>query len=39
LTAEQLGKLPAGSAKIEFVVSSKVVAIPTFASAEFVVTE
>jgi peptide/nickel transport system substrate-binding protein len=39
LTAEELGKLPAGSAKIEFVVSSKVVAIPTFASAEFVVTE
>jgi peptide/nickel transport system substrate-binding protein len=38
LTAEQLAKLPAGSAKIEFVVSSKRVAIPTFASFEFVVT-
>ena len=37
LTAEQLAKLPAGSAKIEFVVSSKLVAVPTFASTEFVV--
>jgi peptide/nickel transport system substrate-binding protein len=37
LTAEQLAKLPAGSAKIEFVVSSERVAIPTFASYEFVV--
>jgi peptide/nickel transport system substrate-binding protein len=38
LTAEELGKLTAGSAKIEFVVSSKLVAIPTFASFEFAVT-
>jgi peptide/nickel transport system substrate-binding protein len=37
LTAEQLDKLPVGGAKIEFVVSSKLVAIPTFASLEFVV--
>jgi len=37
LSAEQLSKLTAGSAKIEFVVSSKLVAIPTFASFEFVV--
>lgn len=37
LTAAQLAKLPTGSAKIEFVVSSKAVAIPTFASFEFVV--
>jgi peptide/nickel transport system substrate-binding protein len=38
LGAAELGKLPAGSAKIEFVVSSKLVAIPTFASYEFAVT-
>jgi peptide/nickel transport system substrate-binding protein len=38
LTAAELGKLSAGSAKIEFVVSPKVVAIPTFASYEFAVT-
>jgi peptide/nickel transport system substrate-binding protein len=37
LTAAQLAKLPAGSAKIEFVVSSNAVAIPTFAGFEFVV--
>ncbi|MBI5952912.1 MAG: ABC transporter substrate-binding protein [Chloroflexi bacterium] len=37
LTAEDLGKLPVGSAKVEFVVSSKLVAIPTFSSLEFVV--
>jgi hypothetical protein len=39
LTAEQLAKLTAGVAKIEFVVSSNVVAIPTFASLEFVVSQ
>lgn len=37
LTADQLSKLSAGAAKIEFVVSPKVVVIPTFASLEFVV--
>jgi peptide/nickel transport system substrate-binding protein len=37
LTTAELGKLPAGSAKIEFVVSSKLVAIPTFAGLEFAV--
>ena len=39
LTAEQLAKLPTGSAKIEFVVSSKLVAIPSFAGFEFVVSQ
>jgi len=39
LSAEQLAKLPTGSAKIEFVVSSKLVAIPSFASFEFVVSQ
>jgi peptide/nickel transport system substrate-binding protein len=39
LTAVELGKLPAGSAKIEFIVSSKMVAIPTFASLEFMVSQ
>lgn len=39
LTAEQLAKLTEGAAKIEFVVSSKVVAIPTFASFDFAVTK
>ena len=37
LTTEQLAELPTGSAKIEFIVASKAVAIPTFASFEFVV--
>jgi peptide/nickel transport system substrate-binding protein len=37
LSAEQLAKLSVGSAKIEFVVSSKLVAIPTFAGFEFAV--
>ena len=37
LTAAQLAQLPTGSAKIEFVVASKAVAIPTFAGFEFVV--
>jgi peptide/nickel transport system substrate-binding protein len=37
LSAEQLAKLPVGSAKIEFIVSSKLVAIPTFAGFEFAV--
>jgi peptide/nickel transport system substrate-binding protein len=37
LTAAQLAKLSVGSAKIEFVVSSKLVAIPTFAGFEFAV--
>jgi len=37
LDAGQLAQLAAGSAKIEFVVSSKAVAIPTFAGFEFVV--
>jgi peptide/nickel transport system substrate-binding protein len=37
LDAAQLAKLPTGSAKIEFVVSSQAVAIPTFAGFEFVV--
>jgi len=39
LTAAQTGALAAGSAKIEFVVVSKLVAIPTFASMEFVVSQ
>lgn len=39
LSPEQLAQLPVGSAKIEFVVSSKVVAIPSFGSAEFAVTQ
>jgi peptide/nickel transport system substrate-binding protein len=39
LTADQLSKLSAGSAKIEFVVSSKLVAIPTFAGFEFAVSK
>lgn len=39
LTTDQLAKLPTGSAKIEFVVSSKLVAIPTFSSLEFVVSQ
>ena len=39
LTPDQLAKLPAGAGKIEFVISSKLVAIPTFASAEFAVTK
>jgi hypothetical protein len=39
LTAAELGKLSAGSAKIEFIVSSKLVAIPTFSSFEFSVTQ
>jgi len=37
LTSADLAQLPTGSAKIEFVVASKAVAIPTFASFEFVV--
>ncbi len=37
LGVEELGKLSAGAAKIEFVVSSKLVAIPTFAGFEFAV--
>jgi peptide/nickel transport system substrate-binding protein len=37
LTADQLAQLPTGSAKIEFIVASKAVAIPTFAGFEFVV--
>jgi peptide/nickel transport system substrate-binding protein len=37
LAAADLTQLPTGSAKIEFVVSSKAVAIPTFAAFEFVV--
>ena len=37
LAAADLAQLPTGSAKIEFVVSSKAVAIPTFAAFEFVV--
>lgn len=37
LTADQLAKLSTGAAKIEFVIVSKLVAIPTFASLEFVV--
>jgi peptide/nickel transport system substrate-binding protein len=39
LTAAELGKLSIGSAKIEFVVSSKLVAIPTFSSFEFAVSQ
>jgi peptide/nickel transport system substrate-binding protein len=39
LTAADLAKLSVGSAKIEFVVSSKLVAIPTFASSEFAVSK
>jgi peptide/nickel transport system substrate-binding protein len=38
LTAAELGKLSAGSAKIEFVASSARVAIPTFAAFDFAVT-
>lgn len=38
LTAAELGKLSAGSAKIEIVVSSNLVALPTFAGFEFAVT-
>jgi peptide/nickel transport system substrate-binding protein len=37
LTAAQLAQLSTGSAKIEFVVASRAVAIPTFAGFEFVV--
>jgi hypothetical protein len=37
LSAGELGKLSEGAAKIEFVVSSKLVAIPTFAGFEFAV--
>ncbi len=37
LAADQLAKLPAGAAKIEFVIVSKLVAIPTFAGLEFLV--
>ena len=37
LTDADLAQLPTGSAKIEFVVASNAVAIPTFAGFEFVV--
>ncbi len=39
LTTDQLAKLSPGAAKIEFVIVSKLVAIPTFGSFEFVVTK
>jgi peptide/nickel transport system substrate-binding protein len=39
LTSADLAKLSVGSAKIEFVVSSKLVAIPTFAGFEFAVSQ